>query len=163
LEPVLRLEHAGGRSSRLIAVSGVVNVQGRLVGPDSWHYTFRQAGDVAGAVHQWRVDLLGSVSYEHLGICDLAFSDDLSAGFGLDSDRVIDRALSQGAGAFLRDHGGQDRFAVIYGDAAVQVIVYTTDCYRPWLLLDRRSGDLLNTSLICPGAISHPCVGPGVY
>src|SRR5260221_7849471 len=94
LEPVLQLEHASGRSSRLIAVSGVVNGQGRLAGPDPWHYSFRQAGDVAGAVHPWRVDVLGSVSFEHPGVCDLAFSEDLSGGPGLCSERVIDRAPS---------------------------------------------------------------------
>ena len=163
LEPVLRLERARSRSSRLIAVSGIVNSRGRLAGADPWHYTFREAGDVAGAVHQWRIDSNGAVTHKHLGICDLAFSNDLSAELGLDSDLVIVRALGRGAGSFLRDHESQDRFAVIYGDTDVQVIVYTADCYRPWVLLDRRSGDLVTASLDCTVPMGHPCVGPGVY
>jgi hypothetical protein len=163
LNAVVQLERATGRKTQLIAVSGRVNRDGRLTGPDPWYYTFREENDIPGAVHQWRVDSSGQVTYEHLGICGFAFSQDLSSGIGLDSPQIVERAMGSGAEAFLRANQGQEIFGLMYGNDQAQVVLSTPACYRPSLILNRRSGALTSTSLVCTGPMGRTCGGPGVY
>ena len=164
LSAVLQLEQATGRKTRLIAVSGLVNRQGRLAGSDPWFYTFQEANDIPGALHQWRVDASGQVTYEHLGMCGLhGFSQSLTGDLGLDSDRVVALALQGGGETFLQQHHGLDQFGVIYGDGQAQVTLATPDCYRPWVLIDRRTGVVMSTNLICTLPTGRPCGGPGAY
>lgn len=61
LDAVVALERAAGRQGRLAGVSGRVNRQGQLIDGGPWYYTFREPGDVPGAVHQWRADSQGVV------------------------------------------------------------------------------------------------------
>lgn len=163
LKAVVDLERAAGRQGRLIAVSGLVNRRGHLASSGPWYYTFREPGDVAGAVHQWRVDVQGVVTYEHLGMCGLNFSEDLTGGVGLDSDRVIDLALQQGGQDFVTKYPGDDTFGLVYGMAQAQVFFITPACSRPSLTLNRLTGVVNDTSNLICGVFMRPCGGPGAF
>jgi hypothetical protein len=123
LNAVVQLERATGRKTQLIAVSGRVNRDGRLAGFDPWYYTFREENDIPGALHQWRVNASGQVTYEHLGICGFAFNQDLSADLGLDSPQVVERAMTSGAETFIRANQGQETFGLMYGNEQAQVVL----------------------------------------
>jgi hypothetical protein len=162
LNAVVQLERATGRKTQLIGVSGRVNRDGRLAGSDPWYYTFREENDIPGALHQWRVDSSGQVTYEHLGICGFAFNQDLSADLGLDSPQLVERAMGS-AEAFLRANQGLETFGLMYGNDQAQVVLSAPACYRPWVILNRRSGVLTSTNLVCTPLMGRPCGGPGVF
>lgn len=164
LKAVVELERAAGRQGRLVAVSGLVNRRGHLASSGPWYYTFREPDDVAGAVHQWRVDAQGVVTHEHFGMCGLFFSEHLTGGVGLDSDRVIDLALQEGGQDFVTKYPGDDTFGLVYGMAQAYVFFITPACYRPSLTLNRLTGVVTDTSnLNCSGVFRRPCGGPGAF
>jgi hypothetical protein len=161
LTAIEALERTTGLPTRLVAVSGLTNLAGRLAGEGPWYYTFRDPGDAPATFYQWRVDAAGNATREHLGTC--GFGEQAAGHLALDSDRAVAIALQAGGDALLRNRGVNPHFGVTYRGGLVRVRVFVPDCFLAYADLDALSGAVLRADFSCRSPFFRPCIGPGVY
>ena len=161
LAAVQAIEAGLRRPTHLVAISARVGRDGRLAGTDPWYYTYRDPGDVVAAFYQWRVDVEGNVTSDHLGSC--GFSDRPMGVPAVDSDRAVRIALQAGGDALLSARGVTDaRMGITYSGEQVRVVFHVSGCRPAFVILDAASGAVLFADFSCRG-LSHGCIGPGVF